>query len=235
MNLWKLMSLVRIAVWRGGRCMGLPMSFSRIGMWLLVHGRWGGRSLCRRGAACFRLGMRRGEALCASNLGACYAKGEGAVKDAETAVRYYRRAAVLGCAAGIHNLGYCLLVGEGVATDEAEGYRLFARAACMGLPVSAYRQGLCLVHGDGVKQDFNAAFRCFRRAAWRGVPDARYDLAVCYARGEGTRVHPFLALAWLLWAAWSGSEAAIAVYEEDRVNEFMDQSLVEAQGEEAHD
>jgi TPR repeat protein len=59
------------------------------------------------------------------NLGLCYAKGEGVLKDEAEAVKYYRKAAEQGHSRAQGNLGVCYAFGDGVLKDEIEAYAWF--------------------------------------------------------------------------------------------------------------
>ena len=60
----------------------------------------------------------KGDAGAQNNLGFCYSKGQGVVKDEVEAVHWYRKAAGQNLALAQNNLGLCYAKGEGVAKDE---------------------------------------------------------------------------------------------------------------------
>lgn len=66
------------AIWHFLRSVGVPVSFSRMGMAELALSSLPSDRHAHRGAAYFALGARRGDPVCMSNLGASYAKGLGA-------------------------------------------------------------------------------------------------------------------------------------------------------------
>ena len=98
------------------------------------------------------------------DLGACYAKGEGVVKNEAEAVKWFRKAAEQGNADAQTFLADCYLFGRGVAKDEAEALTWFRRAA---------------------KQDGYGAERAksYLKAVEDGDPEAQCDLASAYLTG----------------------------------------------------
>jgi len=65
-------------------------------------------------------------------LAVFYSEGRVVQADAETAARWYRRAADQGLAAAQHNLGHLYLEGRGVGRDPAAAIEWFRKAAKQG-------------------------------------------------------------------------------------------------------
>ncbi|MBC8001374.1 MAG: sel1 repeat family protein, partial [Opitutaceae bacterium] len=65
----------------------------------------------------YKAQAENGEAKAQSNLGVCYAKGEGVEKDYREAVKWFRKAADQNFALAQFNLATCYETGQGVGKD----------------------------------------------------------------------------------------------------------------------
>ena len=103
------------------------------------------RALAERG----RGRLARGEYL----YGRALELGTGVDKDAEAAVRWYRKAAEQGLAFAQNNLGNCYTTGTGVVKDEAEAAKWYRKAAEQGFAGAEIELGDCYANGSGVAKD----------------------------------------------------------------------------------
>ena len=76
-----------------------------------------------------RLVLEQGNAKAQNNLGVMYDNGEGVIKDAAEAVKWFRKAAEQGYAYAQNNLGVMYEYGNGVIKDAAEAVKLYRKAA----------------------------------------------------------------------------------------------------------
>ena len=74
----------------------------------------------------------RGHAGAQNNVGYMYSRGEGAPRNFELAVSWFRKSADQGNADGLYNLGVRYANGEGVPRDDAIAFTLFLKASNQG-------------------------------------------------------------------------------------------------------
>ena len=151
---------------------------------------------------------RRGLARCQVVLANQYRSGKGVPKDLAEAVRWYRKAADQGDAAGQHELGTMLDAGLGIAKDEAQATALFRKAADQGYARSQNRVGLVYERGTGVPVNLPLAVEWFRKAADQGQTNAVANLARLYLRGRGVPKDTAKAIEMLKQAAAKGEPNA---------------------------
>ena len=77
----------------------------------------------------YKAKAEKGDATAQSNLGFCYANGQGVEKDYAEAVKWFRKAAEQNNAVAQANLGVCYYNGQGVEKDYAEAYAWFNLAS----------------------------------------------------------------------------------------------------------
>jgi hypothetical protein len=107
------------------------------------------------------------------NLGAAYDHGMGGVvADAETAVRWYRKAAEQGLGKAQFNLAHCLATGHGAPQDYAESRVWMEKAAGQGMADAQFLLGVMLAEGLGGEVDRSQARSWLQRAVQGGNPDA---------------------------------------------------------------
>jgi hypothetical protein len=106
--------------------------------------------------------------------------------DAE-AVRWFKKAAEQGDAAGQDNLGYMYEHGRGgLARSDAEAVRWYREAATQGHANAQNNLGVMYRDGrGGLAQDAAEAVRWFTKAARQGNAAAESSLGFMYAAGEG--------------------------------------------------
>ena len=114
-----------------------------------------------------------------NNLGICYMKGEGVVKNPVEAVKWFRKAAEQGNSDAQNNLGVCYANGEGVAKDTVEATRLFRKAD--NDPIARFNLDCC-IKGENVAKDAAEAMQRTRKAAEKGDAAAQFNLG-CFYRG----------------------------------------------------
>src|SRR5208282_1272566 len=81
-------------------------------------------------------GAARGDAKSEFNLGLCYARGDGVMKDEAGAVIWFRKAAEQNDADAQFYLGACYSSGFGVAKDEVEAVKWYRKAADQQLAIA---------------------------------------------------------------------------------------------------
>ena len=116
-----------------------------------------------------------GDADAAFRLGLLADLGQGMPEDAETAYRWYRRAAEAGQAQAEFNVAVMQDSGRGTAHDVASAAAWYARAAARGNHRAQYNLGLLYNVGDGVPRNQAAARAWFHLAA-AGLPAAAEKL-----------------------------------------------------------
>ncbi len=123
-----------------------------------------------------RLLADQGNADAQNSLGMMYKDGNGVIKDAAEAARWYRLAADQGNADAQFNLGVMYKDGTGVIQDAAEAVRWYRLAADQGNADAQFNLGWMYQTGNDVIEDGAEAVRWFRLAADQGNADAQYLL-----------------------------------------------------------
>ena len=106
-------------------------------------------------------------------LGNRYYEGKSVAKDNETAVLWYRKAALQGNADGQFYLGRCYSRGDGVPKNDIEAAQWYMKAAEQDCTEAQYRLGLCYERNEGVPQDNVTAYKWLNIAASSGDENAR--------------------------------------------------------------
>ena len=133
----------------------------------------------------FRKAADQNHAASQSNLGVCYALGQGVPKDEAEALKWYRKAAGQGNAGGLVNLGNCYFNGQGVAKDDVEAVKWYRKAAEQNDAVAQNNLGACYSKGEGVAKSDAEAAKWYRKAAEQDNTEAQCNLGVFYANGQG--------------------------------------------------
>ncbi|OON96504.1 MAG: hypothetical protein ATN31_01785 [Candidatus Epulonipiscioides saccharophilum] len=110
-------------------------------------------------------------------LGLCYKKGLGVIKNAETAFVWLEKAA---------------------QKDHAEAQCELAAAYAKG---DFTQKNLKWYYGDGAKQDLENSIFWYKKSAYQGVSEAQYQLARCYKKGLGVEKNILEAIFWYEKAA----------------------------------
>ena len=130
----------------------------------------------------FRKAAEQNDPAAQSNLGVCYANGQGVEKDDAEAVKFYREAAERNNAPAQYNLGNTYFRGQGVETDEVEGAKWLRKAAEQNFADAQYKFALCLEFGRGLPKDDVEACRWYLLASGHGVSQAKRNLAMLELR-----------------------------------------------------
>ena len=91
-------------------------------------------------------------------------------------MRWYRKAAQSGSAAGELNVGLAYFNGTGVPQDLVEAVKWFLKAAAHGSAEACDQMGRVYQHGWGARQDYEAADKWYRTAIDRGYAPGTQDL-----------------------------------------------------------
>jgi TPR repeat protein len=156
----------------------------------------------------WRKEAEQGEAIAQSNLGTCYAKGEGVPQDYAEAAKWYCKAAEQGNAQAQCSLGARYFYGEGTPPNYDEAVRWWREAAMQEHAEAQAYLGLCYAEGKGVPQDYAEAVMWYRKAAAKNCSSAQGALGSCYNRGEGVPQDYAEAVMWYRKAAEQGHAAA---------------------------
>ncbi|MDA7658743.1 sel1 repeat family protein [Akkermansiaceae bacterium] len=129
-------------------------------------------------------------------------------KDAEEAVKWYRRAADQGNATAQYSLGRSYDYGEGVEKDAEEAVKWYRKAAEQGNATAQSSLGWNYDNGEGVEKDAEEAVKWYRKAADQGDAPAQYNLGWSYDNGEGVEKDAEEAVKWYRKAADQGDAPA---------------------------
>jgi TPR repeat protein len=136
-----------------------------------------------------------------SNLGVCYATGQGVLKDYAEAVKWYRKAAEQNHSGAQYNLGVSYANGQGVPKDYAEAVKWYRKAAEQNDSDAQRSLGDCYYFGQGVQKDYVEAVKWFHKAAEENDAEAQFTLGVCYQDGKGVPKNYVEAVKWYRKAA----------------------------------
>ncbi len=141
-------------------------------------------------------------------LGNMYRDGFGTIKDFESAVNLYRKAAEQGYARAQYSLGYMYNRGEGVEQNYELAVEWYRKAAEQGHARAQYRLGWRYESGRGVSQDYRLAVEWYRKSAEQGYATAQNSLGDMYYSGKGVSQDYRLAVEWYRKAAEQGNDMA---------------------------
>lgn len=135
----------------------------------------------------------QGDAAAQYQLGHAYAWGEGAERNNEEAVKWYRLSADQGYPNAQDALGYCYEVGKGVAKDTKEALKWYNLAAAQNYAPAQKALG-SYYYNDFHNRDYSQAAKWFTLAAEQGNRYAIFCLAECYFYGRGVEKNNITAL-----------------------------------------
>jgi TPR repeat protein len=141
-----------------------------------------------------------------TKIGNRYKTGEGAVKNYEEAVNWYRKAAEQGFAAAQNNLAVMYEKGLGVPKDDSEAAKWYRKAAEKQEAHAQHSLGIMYRDGRGIPQDFEEAVKWLRKAAEQGHQGAFRDMGEMYWKGLGVSRNDVLASMWWRLAVMHGDE-----------------------------
>jgi len=130
-----------------------------------------------------------------------YLQGTGVPKDEAEGVKWLRKSADQGNAAGQFWLGAAYDSGTGVAKDTAEALRWYRKAGDQGYAAAQYNLGQAYSLGNGVEKDPAEAARWWQKAAEQGMAKAQYNLGMAYRAGAGVEKDNLQAYFWIAIAA----------------------------------
>lgn len=116
----------------------------------------------------WRKTAEQGYATAQYNLGVSYASGQGVIKNAIEAVKWYRKAADQGHVGAQYNLGNHYHKGIGVVKDDVEAVKWYLKAAEQGDVDAQFNVGNQYAKGQGVVKDAVEAYKWFSIAASSG-------------------------------------------------------------------
>jgi hypothetical protein len=143
-----------------------------------------------------------------------YFTQEHAAKDAESAARWFKKAADAGHSEAKERLldvagsWYLQAVALRKAGKGAAALKLFRKVADVGEPEAEFEIGSMYFYGEGVARDLAEALKWFRQSAEHGFADAMAFVAWMYRDGEGTTADEVEAARWFQRAADTGDADA---------------------------
>ena len=129
--------------------------------------------------------------------------GHWSPEDEAEGVKWLRKSADQGNAAGEFWLGATYDSGAGVAKDTAEALRWYRKAGDQGYAAAQYNLGQAYNLGNGVEKDTAEAARWWQKAAEQGLAKAQYNLGLAYHDGMGVQKDNAQAYFWIALAATS--------------------------------
>jgi TPR repeat protein len=121
------------------------------------------------------------------NLGVCYENGRGVEKNAETAVKWYTKAAELGDSDAMFNLGVCYENGMRRREERRDGRQVVHEGGRVGQLATRCSTGRVLRERHGVEKSAETAVKWYTKAAELGNSNAMFNLGVCYENGTASR------------------------------------------------
>ncbi|RHZ66104.1 hypothetical protein Glove_309g154 [Diversispora epigaea] len=146
----------------------------------------------------------RGDSDAQLNLGRCYEKGIGTIKDEGKAFQWYLKSAEGVNHIGQNNLGYCYKNGIGTIKDEGKAFQWYLKSAEGGNHIGQKNLGNCYLKGIGTIKDKGKAFQWYLKSAEGGNNLGQFNLAICYDDGIGTIKDEGKAFQWYLKSAEGG-------------------------------
>jgi hypothetical protein len=141
-----------------------------------------------------------------------YLQGAGVPKDEAEGVKWLRKSADQGNAAGQFWLGASYYSGTGVAKDTAEALRWYRKAGDQGYAAAQYNLGQAYNLGNGVEKDPAESVRWWQKAAEQGMAKAQYNLGMAYRAGAGVEKDNVQAYFWIAIAASSLEQGFVKDY-----------------------
>jgi len=180
-----------------------------------------------------RAAAKSGDAVAQYNLGSFYGnkgrKGKGKVRDDESAVLWYTKAAQQGLAEAQFDLGRMYVIGQGITRDIELGVSWQLKAAEQGLATAQFAVGTRYYLGSGLAKDHQQAFALYLKAAEQGLVGAQNQLGGMHFRGEGVPEDNVQAHKWFNIAATNNDKIA------ERYILFLEEIMDSEQIEEAEE
>lgn len=147
-----------------------------------------------------------------NNLGFCYEKGIGVLKDPVKAKIFYELSAEQGHVDAQYNLGLCYMNAIGVEQDNAKSVECFNLSAQQGHADAQYSLGLCYENGVGVEKNTEKAIYLYTLSAKQGHASAQYKLGLCYENADGVEKNTEEAIRWYFLSAKQGHIKSLTNY-----------------------
>jgi TPR repeat protein len=145
------------------------------------------------------------------DVGLAYGSGNGAPKDNQQAISWYRRAAEAGHSQGMYNLGHMYEIGEGLKQDYNQAANWYREAAAAGNASGMVGVGFMYENGfGGLSQDNQQAVFWYRKAADEGNTYGMTNLGLRYYKGAGVPQDFQQAVSWYRKAAEAGNPLGMA-------------------------
>jgi len=151
----------------------------------------------------------QGNADAQNSLGNLYIRGQGVTRNANEALKWFRRAAALGSASAQFNLAQIYFKGIGVNQDLLEAATWYNRAAEQGHAQSQFTLAVLYKIGAGVPANNQKSAFWFERAASQGHAEAQSELGLIFATGRGRPRDAVVAYKWLTLAKTSAPSADV--------------------------
>ncbi|RHZ45078.1 hypothetical protein Glove_692g54 [Diversispora epigaea] len=139
------------------------------------------------------------------DLGHCYIRGIGTMKDEEKAFQWYLKSAEGGNSLGQYNIGNCYSNGIGTTKDEVKAFQWYLKSAEGGDSDAQFNLGRFYSNGIGTVKDKKKAFQWYMKSAERGDSGAQLNLGYCYENGTGITKDEEKAFQWYMKSAEGGN------------------------------
>ena len=121
------------------------------------------------------------------DLGICYQKGFGFVKNLSIAFKWFEKSAESGYDEAQTDLARCYSNGIGTDINKNLAFKWFEKAALQNNHSSQNSLGVCYEKGFGTDKNYTLAFKWFEKAAFNDFTIAQYNLAKYYYKGLGVK------------------------------------------------
>lgn len=129
--------------------------------------------------------------------------------NADSAIKWYKKAASTGYTNAYYNLGRIYQTGDLVPQDFIKAATYYKAGSDAGDKACKNWLAYFYYKGFGVQQNYTQAFVLYSELAESGDRNARYFLGKCYRNGYGTMQDNDLAKQWLIKSANAGEPQAI--------------------------
>ena len=150
-----------------------------------------------------------GDPFASIKVGDMYSKGKIVEKDAEKALEYYKKAALLKNSEGQNNYGVTL---QDDFNKKKRGTDFLRLSAEQGNIHGMYNYGVSLINGEGVKKDYNRGLSLLKKAADAGYDSAQSTYAFMILNNKPTKEQINEGLDYLKMAMNQGNPDAYYTY-----------------------
>jgi TPR repeat protein len=131
----------------------------------------------------YRIAADAGYGQAISDLGVAYVRGQGAIKNDQTAFELFNKAAQMGNANAMQNVGSMYAAGFFVKQDQSKALEWYEKSIEAGNAGALGAAGVVYFNGDGGAPDYKVAAQYFQQAADLGDGYSLKFLAIMYERG----------------------------------------------------